>query len=162
MGQVGQAALNRVAEEALVAALAAQGAVRDQIMAKGCLQPFGFIWQTEDYDGTSQSSPTIIRADPDEVSETLSNGHLIRDVRTGVRKTDAAAVVLVAIGYAPTPFEPGIVYVQLETRAQSRRIWVAPFACPHCGNPIGDFCEIEDHRDFPEVIPTHTGPGWLN
>ena len=159
--QTDHAAMKGVAEEALVISLAVRETVREQLTAKGRLQPFAFIWSRADDGDASQSLPTVIRADPGDVSQTLLNGHLIEEVTVHARETSAAAVVLAFIGYLPTPVSSGIVCVQLETGLSRRRVWIAPITYPDCKAPIGDFQETKDHREFPQLMATHSS-GWLN
>ena len=87
-------ALDSVDEEALVAAIAAQDAVRDQVMVIGCVRPFALIWMTRDGDGASLASPsiTIIRAENEQEAReprqarseaALSQRHLVLKTTPG-------------------------------------------------------------------------------
>lgn len=144
-----------VDDEAFVAAIAAQQAVRDQVVETGCLHPFAFIWMTRDSEGRRLSTPStrVIRPEPKYVTYARWNGHLIRDVRQQIEETDAAAVVLVALGFPPTAARHGVVSVHLETRHVAPRIWIAPMGCPRCGTPVGNFRDLGDHPDVPLLLP---------
>ena len=147
--------MDTVDEEAFVAAIAAQDAVREQVMRTGCLHPFAFIWMTRDRDGVSLSSPStkVIRADPKQLTDTDWNGPLFRDVKKQIRETDAAAVVFFALGSPPTATSHGVVAVHLETRGIGRRVWLARLGCSRRRVPLGPFRELRDHPSIPRLLP---------
>lgn len=114
-----------------------------------------FIWMTRDSDGSVLHPPStrIVRPDRHQSADANSHVKLVRDVMRQVRQTDAAAVVLVALGFPPTAARHGVVSVHLETRVLGRRIWVAPMGCARCGVALGSFGELRDCGGVPLLLP---------
>lgn len=139
----------------IVAARAVRDAIRDQLGASRCVQPFAFVWTASP--GALEAEVSAVMMQTVVVAASVARGEatrrLVREVRRLSDRSAVSGVVLVAVGRRSETSAPTAVSLHVETPGLGRRLWVAPIECVRGGSALGHFFELRDGpREPPQFL----------